>query len=580
MKLRTRIFALFLAGILFSAGLSVLTTAYFGRKNYIAGEREMSAQTLSALAANLKLKTDYIRQDTDTVFWTPLVQNALDSLKTAPMTPETRAFITDSLSPILLAGDNISSILFYDNYGNSCICLRDGVLVDRGVRAQDTAWYADAVAEDGDWVWETDGGGIVSYADGDRNVVSMIKLVKSKDDYSTCGVLMVNIDEKTLRKSFDALSGGKSSYLILSGGRTIFSTDAGRVGEDTLAGIVSDRLQSRVNGSELDLYQHRELGISDWQLVSVTPVKTYGLSIDAWPVLIVFLGNLVFLLLCWLFITRNMTKPLKEMETHLADAEGIPEDFAVSEVETDEISNLKRAYNHMAASVRELLVKTREEEQAVQRGELELVLSQVSPHFLYNTLDTISGMILSGDTQRSFALVQSLGLFYRNSLGSGQQTVSLGDELVTVQSYLKILNTRYGDRIRVDCRVDDALRERKILKLTIQPLVENAVHHGLRPRGGDGTIVISAAEKEGALIVSVWDDGVGMSPEKLSELRQSTEEDTPGFGLFSIRRRIALFYGTSDPLTIESREGEWTKVTVRIPPEGGDTHAKAENPDC
>jgi two-component system sensor histidine kinase YesM len=129
---------------------------------------------------------------------------------------------------------------------------------------------------------------------------------------------------------------------------------------------------------------------------------------------------------------------------------------AVAPDKTDEISNVKRAYNHMAASARELLVKTREEEQAVQRGELELVLSQVSPHFLYNTLDTISGMILSGDAQRSFALVQSLGLFYRNSLGSGQQTVTLGEELVTVQSYLEILNTRYGDRIRVEYRVDDA----------------------------------------------------------------------------------------------------------------------------
>jgi hypothetical protein len=129
---------LFLAGILFSAALSILSTAYFGRKNYIAQEREISAQTLRALADNLKLKTDYVRRDTDTVFWTPLVQNALDSLKTGPMTPETRAFINDSLSPIMLAGDYISSILFYDNYGNSCICLRDGVLVDSGMRARRT----------------------------------------------------------------------------------------------------------------------------------------------------------------------------------------------------------------------------------------------------------------------------------------------------------------------------------------------------------------------------------------------------------------------------------------------------------
>ena len=580
MKLRTKIFALFLAGILFSAGLSVLATAYFGRKNYIAQEREISAQTLGALADNLKLKTDYVRQDTDTVFWTPLVQNALDSLKTGPMTPETRAFINDSLSPIMLAGDYISSILFYDNYGNSCICLREGVLVDSGVRAQDTAWYAAAVAADGDWIYETAGGGIVSYTDDDRNVVSMIKIVKSKDDYTSCGVLMVNIDEKTLRRSFTAFSGDKSSYYILSGGRTIFRTEESRAGDKTLSSILSGKLTSSVNNGALELYQHQALDISDWQLVSVMQVKTYGLTINWEPILIVFLGNLVFLLLCWRFITMHMTKPLKEMETRLADAKGIPEDFTVAPAQTDEISNMKRAYNHMAASARELLVKTREEEQAIQRGELELVLSQVSPHFLYNTLDTISGMILSGDAQRSFALVQSLGLFYRNSLGNGQQTVTLGEELVTVQNYLEILNTRYGDQINDEYHIAENLRETKILKLTIQPLVENAVHHGLRPKGGAGTIVISAAEEDGVLLLSVLDDGVGMSPEKLQKIRQSTSEETPNFGLFSIRRRIALFYGTSDPLTIESREGEWTKVTVHIPLGGGKAHAQAENFDC
>ena len=579
MKLRTRIFVLFLAGILLSAALSVLSTAYFGRKNYIAQEREISAQTLRALADNLELKTDYVRQDTDTVFWTPLVQNALDSLKTGPMTPEIRAFINDSLSPILLAADYISSILFYDNYGNSCICLRDGVLADSGIRAQDTAWYAAAVAADGDWIYETDGGGIVSYTDDNRSVVSMIKIVKSKDDYTPCGVLMVNIDEKTLRRSFTAFSGAESSYYILSGKKAIFSTAENRISDETLGNILSDKLKSDTGRGVLKLYQHQALGISDWQLVSVMQINASGLKINLGPVLIVFLGNIAFLLLCWRFITTNMTKPLKEMETRLADAKGMPEDFCVAPDKTDEISNMKRAYNHMAASARELLAKTREEEQAIQRGELELVLSQVSPHFLYNTLDTISGMILSGDAQLSFGLVQSLGQFYRNSLGSGRQTVTLGEELVTVQSYLEILNTRYGDGIRVEYHVDDALRERKILKLTIQPLVENAVHHGLRPKGGAGTVVISAAEEHGALLLSVLDDGVGMSPDKLQKIRQSTAEETPGFGLFSIRQRIALFYGTSDPLTIESREGEWTKVTVRIPPEGGQAHEQSENFD-
>jgi two-component system sensor histidine kinase YesM len=579
MKLRTRIFVLFLAGILFSAALSIFSTAYFGRKNYIEQEREISAQTLRALADNLELKKDYVRQDTDTVFWTPLVQNALDSLKTEPMTPETRAFINDSLSPIMLATDYISSIIFYDNYGNSCICLRNGVLVDSGIHAQDTDWYAAAVTADGDWIYETDGGGIVSYTDDNRNVVSMIKIVKSKDDYTTCGVLMVNIDENTLRKSFTAFSGDKSSYYILSGGKTIFSTGEYLIGDETLSSILSGRLESDTGNGVLRLYQHQALDISDWQLVSVMQIKASGLSINLGPVLIVFLGNLVFLLLCWWVITTNMTQPLKEMETRLADANGIPEDFSVAPDRTDEISNMKRAYNHMAASARELLVKTREEEQSIQRGELELVLSQVSPHFLYNTLDTISGMILSSDMERSYALVQSLGKFYRNSLGSGRQTVTLGEELVTVQSYLEILNTRYGNGIRVRYSVENELRKRKVLKLMIQPLVENAVHHGIRPKGGSGVILISAVEENDALLLSVLDDGVGMSPDELKKIQRSTSEETPGFGLFSIQRRIALFYGVSDPLTIESREGKWTKVTVRIPAEGGRAHEQSEDPD-
>ena len=579
MKLRTRIFVLFLAGILFSAALSILSTAYFGRKNYIEQERETSAQTLRALADNLKLKTDYIRQDTDTVFWTPLVQNALDSLKRGPMMPKTRAFIKDSLSPILLAEDDISSILFYDNYGNSCICLRDGVLVDRGILVQNTAWYAAAVAADGDWIYETDGGGIVTYTDDNRNVVSMIKIVKSKDDYTSCGVLMINIDEKTLRKSFSAFSGDKSAYYILAGKKTIFSTGKSRISEETLSSILSGKLESNTHHGVLALYQHQALDIPDWQLVSVMQIKAYGLSIHLEPVLIVFLGNLAFLLLCWWFITTKMTKPLKKMETHLGNAEGIPEDFSVAPDKTDEISNVERAYNHMAASARELLVKTREEEQAIQRGELELVLSQVSPHFLYNTLDTISGMILSDDAQRSFALVQSLGLFYRNSLGSGRQSVTLDEEIATVQSYLAILNTRYGDQINSEYHIAKKIRGIRVLKLMIQPLVENAVHHGLRPKGGAGTIVISASREGGMLLLSVLDDGVGMSPEKLQKIQQLTTEESSGFGLFSIRRRIALFYGTSDPLTIESREGEWTLVTIQIPLERGEAHGQAENSD-
>lgn len=569
MKIRTRIMILFLVSILLTTILAGSAATFFGRQAYYDKVYESSGQTLQAVSVTLEQMMADIRRDINVLFWNTMIQEKLEKLDTSSMTPDVRVAIQDTLSSILLTEDSISSILFWDNHGDCCYSYRDGVMLKSDTPISDVSWYRDVYEANGEWVYATDGGGIATYTNDNRNVISMMRTMKLKTDYSVCGMLMVNIDEKILRSRIASIAGESEKLAIISSQGLIFeSGDDGTVAghmEEIVSLLPGQKLEIS-HGKQVMLYQKAELEESDWQIVSETRIDS-GLDIDDGLIVAILAGNILLMLLCWMTITRTVSQPLGDMSFQLGTSAGVLDDFEVDEKAEDEISTLKKAYNRMLASIRELIIKTCEEEKSIQRGELELILSQVSPHFLYNTLDTISGMILSGDEKCSFELVQSLGKFYRNSLNGGQQLVKLKEEVETAQSYLDILNTRYGGTIEGEFHLPKNLEGRTVLKLMIQPLVENAVHHGLRPKGAGGRIVLEIREKEQELLLSVWDNGTGMPQEKIREVLQSEREMTPGFGIFSIRQRIQLFYGVEHPLDIESCEGMWTRVTIHIPVE-------------
>ena len=179
------------------------------------------------------------------------------------------------------------------------------------------------------------------------------------------------------------------------------------------------------------------------------------------------------------------------MEEQMMYSQSIPENMAVDEECEDEITNLKRAYNNLLNSIRELLERTKEEEKIIRKNELDLILEQINPHFLYNTLDVISGLTLIGDQDKSFQMTQALGRFYRNSLNSGCQVITVREELDIIKSYMTIINIRYDNEISIEYEVDESLLDILMLKLILQPLVENAVHHGMRQKEGKGELRIS-----------------------------------------------------------------------------------------
>lgn len=570
MKIKTKIWVLFLACILMSSVISIGTVVYSSQKSNLKHIGEMTTQTLHAIDSNLELMIDHVNQDTYAVFWSKMFQDTLEEVSKGNLTVKTRTELQDCLTNIMLAGDYISSIVFYDNIGNSFMCNREEVVLKKDISVEKAYWYDKAIKEDGDWIFETDGGGIVSYKSKNRNILSMIRVIKKKTDYSKLGILMVNIDEKTIRKIFDSVGGNlNSNFYVLMNDTLIFGPEEKEnydISKDIIGSLKENETKIVRSGKNSMVYKKISSMIDDWTIAIETPLSSFSNSIGYFDTIIVLIVNIGMLILCWLFISRTVSKPIQKMEEQMMYSQSIPENMAVDEECEDEITNLKRAYNNLLNSIRELLERTKEEEKIIRKNELDLILEQINPHFLYNTLDVISGLTLIGDQDKSFQMTQALGRFYRNSLNSGCQVITVREELDIIKSYMTIINIRYNNEISIEYKVDENLLDILMLKLILQPLVENAVHHGMSQKEGKGELCISVQALDDKLMeVSVRDNGVGIPEDKIRLILEGGYKTSKsGFGLHSVKQRVELFYGIEDAVSISSQPGCWTEVRVRF----------------
>lgn len=570
MKIKTKIWVLFLACILMSSVISIGTVVYSSQKSNLKHIGEMTTQTLHAIDSNLELMIDHVNQDTYAVFWSKMFQDTLEEVSKGNLTVKTRTELQDCLTNIMLAGDYISSIVFYDNIGNSFMCNREEVVSKKEIAVEDAYWYEKAIKKDGDWIFETDGGGIVSYKSKNRNILSMIRVIKKKTDYSKLGILMVNIDEKTIREIFDSVGGNlNSNFYVLMNDILIFGPKEKEnydVSKDIIGSLEEN--ETKIVRSEENSMVYKKISsmIDGWTLAIETPMSSFSNSISYFDTLIVLIVNIGMLILCWLFISHTVSRPIQKMEEQMMYSKSIPENMEVDEECEDEITNLKRTYNNLLNSIRKLLERTKEEEKIIRKNELDLILEQINPHFLYNTLDVISGLTLIGDQDKSFQMTQALGRFYRNSLNSGCQVITVREELDIIKSYMTIINIRYNNEISIEYKVDENLLDILMLKLILQPLVENAVHHGMRQKEGKGKLCISVQALDDKLMeVSVRDNGVGIPEDKIRLILEGGYKTSKsGFGLHSVKQRVELFYGIEDAVSISSQPGCWTEVRVRF----------------
>ena len=272
-------------------------------------------------------------------------------------------------------------------------------------------------------------------------------------------------------------------------------------------------------------------------------------------------------ILAFYYISRGLMRPIEKL---LRMSNKISEGDFSSRIELEasaEFNELAQSMNTMSERIELLIEKSIEEEKQQQKLEYKAHQAQISPHFLYNTLDAIIWAAEAKEIPKVIHLVTSLSSFFRISLSSGTDFITISDEIEHVRNYLAIQQIRYSDVLSYEIHVDKGLDEQRMLKLLLQPLVENSLYHGIRGTRIRGKITVSAVKTEGKVKFTVADNGIGMTEDKLNEVRKIISSESGGdksYGLYSINRRLKLYYDMNDGVEINSEYRKGTEVSFTL----------------
>ncbi len=325
--------------------------------------------------------------------------------------------------------------------------------------------------------------------------------------------------------------------------------------------VVQDYLLFEVRRTELQ-YQDMRAGFDRWRYAYIG--------------LMVFVAG--FSVLAAWGISRSIYIPIKKLHDVTSTITKNDLQALMTSDNVDEITELGLSFNIMIGKIKDLLDSKVKEQEYLKKAELRALQAQINPHFLYNTLDTIIWMAEAKQTVRVIEIVSALSSFFRISLSKGRDWITIGEEIERTRSYLTIQKMRYRDILDYRIEVDDQTLNYTILKLILQPLVENALYHGIKNKRNGGVITVRAIKKnETEIILEVEDDGIGFTPEKLAMVQAELEDDSGdvrlefGFGIDNVNKRIKLYYGKQYGLSIRSEFRAGTCVSLLIP-------AKEEEP--
>ena len=268
-------------------------------------------------------------------------------------------------------------------------------------------------------------------------------------------------------------------------------------------------------------------------------------------------------------LIQKITKPVSRLHQAIQSFGVGKLDVRVDETGIGEISSLEQGFNQMAGEIQELMDRSISQEQEKRHMERRLLQAQISPHFLYNTLDSIIWMIQGKQYEGAGKMVSLLARFFRVALSKGKDIIPLRQEVEHATSYLSIQNIRFQDKFDFELNIDESLMEYLCPKITIQPILENAIYHGVENMFGDGEIILSIQEHGEDICIEVSDNGEGMTEEQVEKILhhdiRKTSGKGSGVGVYNVDSRIKLLYGENYGISIQSELDEGTTVKILLP---------------
>ena len=413
-----------------------------------------------------------------------------------------------------------------------------------------------------------------------RWVITLTRAVEITQGTSTDqGILLIDIRYSSLQQILENITLGNQGYLymISSSGQLICHPrmqliETGQMSENVMAAAgYRDGSYREEFGGEVREVSVKSVGYTGWKLVSVTPEKGLPLGTLKMRLFVVFVvaSFLLVLVLINAFISSRITNPIQELEKSVNAIEEGELDTEVYTGGSYEIQHLGRSIGDMAKRIKALMEDIVTEHESKRKSEFDTLQSQINPHFLYNTLDIIVWMIENEQKQEAVKVVTALARFFRISLSRGRSIIPVKDELEHVRNYLMIQQMRFKNKFTYVIQAGEDVMELAALKLMLQPLVENAIYHGMEFMDGDGEIVIRVYREGEELWFQISDNGLGMTQEQLDGLLSDrphvSSRRGSGIGVKNVNERIRLYFGEHYGLSIQSEPDEGTVITIRLP---------------
>ena len=598
-KIKNKMMLSFMAIILLALFLISISSYYIAAESIKRNASEYNDTIMKRLGDNIEYYLGYMESVSNIAVAN---NDILDYLRTdTSQNSETKKQLEEDIteyfdSMLQTRSDIYSIIIFGDN--NKILMTRETENPSASTNAPQlnlhanyyaTDWYKNAIAAKGDVAYTTSHVQNI-FAGEYRWVVSLSRQIIDKTTGKALGVLLIDLNYETIEKLCRSVTLGKNGYVFLidtkpetnNDNQVYTRTDLVYHPYQQLLYSIPERWEeveqiqnAKENhltlgrGSDKRIYTIYKMQTSGWTLAGATYANELfpnqlGMFISFFGIGIIFVILAAFLSE---LLSGQLTKPIRKLQEQMKQVEEGNFQAPVTITGKDEIADLGKSYNTMIQKIDQLMHQTVAEQEQKRKSELKALQSQINPHFLYNTLDSIIWMAEGKKNEEVVLMTASLARLLRQSISNEDEVVPIANEVEYARGYLTIQKMRYKDKLEFQIEVDSSILYIPLIKLVLQPIIENAIYHGLKYKESKGLLIVKGFMKDGNAVLQVIDDGVGMDEETLAHIydKHKVNYHSNGVGVYNVQKRLKLYYGEDYGITYTSELGKGTTATITIP---------------
>lgn len=567
-KITFAYFIIILITVIISSVIFQQISFYHAKKNI----SEVSVQTISSINAGVDIIFEDVNNYSKMIFSNDTLQ---ELLRNGSMYSDLnkQSQVSHYLYNMLQTTSLIESVIIYDQKGNHYSLgkkMPPNILISE---VEQAPWFSRVVENKGNYTVSLNAEGAFSiHREG--NFISLIRQIRDLNTSEPLGILAINISEDTIRQSYSSVVDESDVHIAILDeyGQRVVQND-----EDDFIGEIKNDIARKLLKKDTGFITYKRNGVQylvsyvsqmsqGWSYISIMPLDNLSFNNSSLgiSVFIILIINGIIMLVSSILISKTITTPINQLLGKMRNVERGEFEILSIKAKDYEFEKLFIGYNIMITEIERLIARVVEKQNIIRKTELNVLQAQIKPHFLYNTLDSALSLALSSEMEKVCELIEALESYYRLIVSKGKEVVTIGEEIALIENYLIIQKIRYPDLFEVLYDIDETCLKVPMLKLVLQPLVENALYHGIRPKGKKGTITIRTYRTENKVILSIEDDGVGMSQDQIDAIFNCPTEENESFGLWGTVERVRIHYDCMDCVQIESCPSVGTKIIICI----------------